>query len=119
MKTIRNTENMKRAIVIRMLREQKGLTQAELAEQVDVSPNAEYSWEKGSAKPSVKHWYRLCQIFGIPCEANVQFAAGEFDAEKFQVMYLKREKLCPICEEKVERAIHRYYEDAGPQHRSQ
>ena len=47
MKSIRKTENMERAIVIRMLREQMGLTQAELAEQVGVSPNAEYSWEKG------------------------------------------------------------------------
>ncbi len=50
------------------LREEKGLTQAELAQQLGVSPAAVSKWENGSSKPRVEVLFQLAQLLGVHSE---------------------------------------------------
>lgn len=48
-----------------LLRKQKGWSQEELAEQLDVSRQAVSKWESGQATPDVDKILKLSQIFGV------------------------------------------------------
>ena len=48
---------------IRTLREEKKLTQEELASQVFVTRQAISSWEKGQSFPDIDNVVSLCEIF--------------------------------------------------------
>jgi len=47
------------------LRKQMGLTQAELAEQLNYSDKAISRWEKGETLPDLNVLYEICQFYGI------------------------------------------------------
>ena len=53
---------------IKELRAEKGMTQAELAELVDVSSRTIISLEKGPYNPSVVLAHRIAQVFGKTIE---------------------------------------------------
>jgi len=57
------------------LREQKNMTQAELADQLGVTPAAVSKWENGSSKPRVEVLFQLAQILGVRAE---ELMAGTF-----------------------------------------
>ena len=48
-----------------MLRKEKGLTQAELAEKLNYSDKAVSRWEHGDTLPDVNVLYELCEFYGI------------------------------------------------------
>ena len=48
-----------------MLRKEKGLTQAELAEKLNYSDKAISRWENGDTLPDVNMLYELCEFYGI------------------------------------------------------
>ena len=48
-----------------MLRKEKGLTQAELAERLNYSDKAVSRWEHGDTLPDVNVLYELCEFYGI------------------------------------------------------
>lgn len=48
-----------------MLRKEKGLTQAELAEKLNYSDKAVSRWEHGDTLPDVNVLYELCDFYGI------------------------------------------------------
>ena len=48
-----------------MLRKEKGLTQAELAERLNYSDKAISRWEHGDTLPDVNMLYELCEFYGI------------------------------------------------------
>lgn len=48
-----------------MLRKEKGLTQAELAEKLNYSDKAVSRWEHGDTLPDVNMLYELCDFYGI------------------------------------------------------
>lgn len=50
---------------IRQLREEKGMTQQDLAAQVGVSQTAVCNWESGKAKPELPKAVRLADLFGV------------------------------------------------------
>jgi transcriptional regulator with XRE-family HTH domain len=50
---------------IRLLRQQQGWTQFELALRVGVQPQAVYLWESGRRVPQVPQLRKLGQLFGI------------------------------------------------------
>ena len=50
---------------IRMLREQKGLTQRALADNVLVSFQAISAWERGLSVPDLENAVRLAEYFGV------------------------------------------------------
>lgn len=47
------------------LRERKGLSQMELAEEMDISRQAVSRWEVGSAVPSVENLKQLSRLYGV------------------------------------------------------
>ena len=54
---------------IRMLREQKGLTQRSLADNVLVSFQAISAWERGLSVPDLENAVRLAEYFGVSVDA--------------------------------------------------
>lgn len=80
------------------LREKKGLTQAQLATQLNVTAAAVSKWENGESKPRVDVLFKLAEILGVRAE---ELIAGEYlmdntlDPEtvkniKEQYLYLQR-----------------------------
>ena len=61
------------------LREKKGLTQADLARQLGVTPAAISKWENGSSKPRVEVLFQLAEILGVRSE---ELMAGHFIEEE-------------------------------------
>lgn len=47
-----------------MLRINKGMTDREIADTVNISYNALINWRMGRAVPSIKNLYKLAQYFG-------------------------------------------------------
>lgn len=58
-----------------MLREKKGLTQAEIAEMLSVTAAAVSKWENGSSKPRVEVLFKLAEILGVRPE---ELMAGHY-----------------------------------------
>lgn len=58
------------------LRKQRGLTQQELAEAVDVSRQAISKWELGTASPTVESLRSLSLFYGVPVDLLLD---GELD----------------------------------------
>ncbi len=58
-----------------MLREKKGLTQAEVAQQLGVTPAAVSKWENGSSKPRVEVLFKLAEILDAKPE---ELMAGHY-----------------------------------------
>lgn len=54
--------------MIRPWREEKGLTQCELAELLEVDQTAISQWERGRAKPRADKLLRLAEILGCTVE---------------------------------------------------
>ena len=82
--------------MIRELREKKGLTQAELAEQLFVSDKAVSKWENGKGYPDISLLESIAAVFGISIAellcgrtvSNVNVSAN---------MLRSRFYVCPIC----------------------
>ena len=53
---------------IRVLRAEKGWSQAELAERVKVSRNSINAVENGKFDPSLPLAFRIAEVFGLPVE---------------------------------------------------
>ncbi|MBQ4317464.1 MAG: helix-turn-helix domain-containing protein [Clostridia bacterium] len=51
-----------------MLREKNGLTQADVASKLGVTPAAVSKWENGSSKPRVEVLFQLAQLLGVRAE---------------------------------------------------
>jgi putative transcriptional regulator len=62
---------------LRELREQKGMTQEDLAARVNVSRQTIISLEKGKYNPSIVLAYRLARVFALPIEAVFVFEPEE------------------------------------------
>lgn len=59
---------MKTEEKLHTLRKQKGITQAELAEIMDVSRQAVSRWESGVVIPSIENLKRLSSLYGVPLD---------------------------------------------------
>lgn len=105
--------DIKRGKTIQYYRRQAGLTQAELAMEVNVSSIREYEWEKG-AKPSVKNWHKLCQILKMPLEWLDEDLSDPINSRRMQTAFLRRLDLSPEDQQKLEEALNRYYETEKP-----
>ncbi len=62
-----------------MLREQKGMTQAELAQQLSVTPAAVSKWENGESKPRIETLFTLAEILGVSAQ---ELMNGELEPEQ-------------------------------------
>lgn len=57
---------------IRALRAERGWTQADLAERLDVSRNSVNAIENGRYDPSLPLAFRIADVFGMPIEQIFQ-----------------------------------------------
>lgn len=57
---------------LRRLREEKGLTQVQLAELSGLSQNGISNWEKGMREPSWLNVVALCLALGVDCGAFME-----------------------------------------------
>lgn len=81
-----------------MLREQKGMTQAELAQQLSVTPAAVSKWENGESKPRIETLFQLAEILGVTAEELMagkfleieKAGENEFEALRVRYEYLSR-----------------------------
>jgi transcriptional regulator with XRE-family HTH domain len=46
-------------------RESRGLSQAALAEKIDISPSAVAQWELGQTVPSTRHLEKMAEVIGV------------------------------------------------------
>ena len=53
---------------IALLRKEKGLTQFQVAEKINVSRQAISKWESGSAAPSIDNLKYLGELYGVPVD---------------------------------------------------
>ena len=82
--------------VIRRLREQKGLTQEELAERLYVSGKAVSKWETGKGFPDVSLLEPLARALGL---SVIELLSGEDVRNRNRAFNLARAKcyVCPVC----------------------
>lgn len=78
------------------LRKEKGLTQVQLAERLNVSDKAVSKWERGLGCPDVSLLARLSQVFAVDLE---KLLAGELDPNSQAAGNLKNLHfyVCPTC----------------------
>ncbi len=50
---------------LKELRNSKGLTQKQLAKELNVTDDSIFSWEKGRSQPSIENLIMLCKFFGV------------------------------------------------------
>ena len=98
MTRMKNAVNLTKGEKIRMIREELGLNQADLAKMAGVSVNTVSGWETGGHEPSNHHWRTISQLFNLQGETS----------EDFQMACVEHLDLCPDCKEKVRRAILRW-----------
>ncbi len=53
---------------IRELRRERGWTQLELANRLEVTPSTVYNWERGKFEPTASMFRRIALAFGVPME---------------------------------------------------
>jgi len=70
---------------IRALRERRGLKQMDIANALQVSPQAVSKWERGENAPDISLWLNLSQLLGVSCDTLLGRAEGEdtFEATVF------------------------------------
>ena len=73
-----------------LLRKQKGITQAELAEKLNYSDKAISRWEKGDTLPDLNVLYEICQFYGVTMNdltSEECVAPPQDETKKHQRMY--------------------------------
>jgi DNA-binding XRE family transcriptional regulator len=63
---------------IKEARSEDSLTQAQLAEKIDVKRQTIGKWEMGESNPEMKHLEKLCQVF----ECDLAYLLGEIDMRR-------------------------------------
>lgn len=61
---------------VRVLRAERDLSRAQLAELINVNPQTVGALERGDHSPSLDLAFRVCEVFGLPVEAV--FSRTEF-----------------------------------------
>jgi uncharacterized protein YjbI with pentapeptide repeats len=67
-------------------RKKINLSQAELAQQVSISPQAVGKWERGESMPDISTLNRLAEIFGV----DLNYFSGNFKAEETAATTVER-----------------------------
>jgi DNA-binding XRE family transcriptional regulator/desulfoferrodoxin (superoxide reductase-like protein) len=78
------------------LRKEKGMTQKQVADQLNISDKAISKWERGLGCPDISLLSELSNIFEVNIE---QILSGDLKPNSIEIGNLKRIKfyVCPIC----------------------
>ena len=74
-----------------MLREQRGMTQAELAQQLSVTPAAVSKWENGESKPRIETLFTLADILGVSAQELMNGECKAAESEEDRIRRRKKE----------------------------
>lgn len=66
-------------ITIRKIRLERGMTQTELANRLNVTPNAVTQWEKGTRNPSLNNVKKMAEILHCTTDEILGSVRGESD----------------------------------------
>lgn len=82
--------------LLRALRRERDMTQAQVAAEVGVSPQAVSKWERGQGCPDVELLPALARMFGVSLAGLL---AGDLAPDAMEVGNMKRVKfyVCPDC----------------------
>ncbi len=96
MKAVIKMDNKKTGELIFKLRTEKGLTQKQLADKLNVSDKAVSKWERGQGLPDVSLLPMLSAIFGVNIEGLLD---GGLQSNSFSAGNMKKAKyyVCPVC----------------------
>ena len=61
---------------IRELREARGWTQLDLANQLGITPSAVYNWERGKHEPTATMLRKMARLFGVSMD-DIDWGAPE------------------------------------------
>ena len=80
--------------MIRKLRKERNLTQEELAEQLNITPQAVSRWESGAGLPDISQIVPLANVFGVT--TDVLFGRDGMDGEEVIPAFIKdtEKKIC-------------------------
>ena len=89
-------DNKKVGQLIRELRKERHMTQAQLAEQLHVSDKTVSKWETGKGGPELSLLTEISKIFEIDLQ---NLLSGELNQNQLRSINLRKVKLyiCPIC----------------------
>lgn len=89
-------DNAKIGKLIYQLRQEKEMTQLQLAEQLNISDKAVSKWERGLGCPDVSLLPELSQIFNVDLE---KLLAGELNSNEILCGNMKKIHfyVCPVC----------------------
>ena len=89
-------DNKKVGQLIRELRKERYMTQAQLAEQLHVSDKTVSKWETGKGGPELSLLTEISKIFGIDLQ---NLLAGELNQNQLRSINMRKVKLyiCPTC----------------------
>ena len=84
------------ATAIKTLREKKGLTQAELAQQIGVSDKAVSKWETAKGLPDISLISSLAEALGV---SVIELMSGDYVVNRNVSCNMLRSKfyMCPVC----------------------
>lgn len=68
--------------IIAALRREKGMTQKELADMLNITDKAVSKWERGLALPDTAAIPKLAEIFGVPVEELINAKASSGGAQR-------------------------------------
>lgn len=72
---------------LKLMRNRKGMTQEQVAEQVGVSRQAVAKWEKGETLPDIESCVHLADLYGVPLDMLVRGLKNETQGEDSQQMF--------------------------------
>jgi len=75
---------------IAALRREAGLNQAQLAQQLGISPSAMGMYEQGRREPSMETVVAMARVFGVTTDYLLTGSPAEQEREAFQEMLLSR-----------------------------
>jgi len=93
---VSNMDNRQTGALLRTLRQERQMTQAQVAEVLDVSPQAVSKWERGLGGPELSLLPALTQLFGVSLP---RLLAGDLAPDPLEAGNMKRVKfyVCPDC----------------------
>lgn len=86
--------------ILRRVRKEKGLTQKEVAEKIEVGRSIISEWEKGTRNPGFFGIYKFCQVFdmtidellGVEKKKYITFIVSRDDIHKLRTKLQEYEK---------------------------
>ena len=86
------------------LRKQKGWSQEELAEKLDVSRQSVSKWESGTSVPDLTRILQMSELFGVTTDYLLKGDGESLSAGSAEIKinsYIEEEKSSMLCDEQV------------------